>query len=48
MKSKRNKPNYSMYIPDDLRERIDKRIEKGEYSSVAGFLIQAANEKLKS
>ena len=37
-----------MYLPPKLREKIDQRIEIGEYSSVAGFLIEAAYQKLKS
>ena len=41
-KQKRNKPNYSMFIPDKIRGEIDELINEGEFSSVSAFLIAAA------
>ncbi len=42
MKAQRNKPNYSMYLPRDLRKKIDALIAEEEFSSVAHYMIEAA------
>ena len=48
MKQQRNKPNYSMFLPPKLREKIDREIAAGNYSSVAAYIIDSIKKNLKS
>ena len=42
MKSKRNKPNFSIYMPDDVRDSIKDFIAEDKFTSIAAFLIASA------
>ncbi len=40
------KANYSMYLPDHIKKKIERKVKAGHYSSIAGFLIRSAEDKL--
>jgi Arc/MetJ-type ribon-helix-helix transcriptional regulator len=41
------KANYSMYLPAHLRKKIERKVKTGHYSSIAGFFLRAAEDKLE-
>ena len=47
MKNNIRTPNYSMFLPSKLREKIDKEVEAGNFSSVAAFIIDSIKKNLK-
>ena len=47
MKNNKRTPNYSMFLPPNLRKKIDKEVEAGNFSSVAAFIIDSIKKNLK-
>ena len=47
MKPNRARPNFSMYLDDEIREKINEKINKGHYTSVSSYLRTIAMRDLK-